>query len=152
MAELELKEGQTYLLDGNVLVEASFNDTTGLWQLHESEERSNWLVSPNGRLLGMQFDIARDVWLLAREPDIWTTSDLQVAAEKAPKPAQLMRKAETTDEQKYGGSLTLMRVDTGWKAMYGTPNLETEEGRREFQKVKTYKSLYEALRDLTASA
>jgi hypothetical protein len=100
----------------------------------------------------MQFDIARDVWLLAREPDIWTISDLQVAAEKAPKLAQLMRQAETTAEQKYGGNLTLMRVDTGWKAMYGTPNLETEEGRREFQKVKTFKSLYEALRDLTASA
>ena len=31
MAEFELKEGQTYLLDGNTLVEASFNDTTGLW-------------------------------------------------------------------------------------------------------------------------
>ena len=45
-----------------------------------------------------------------------------------------------------------MRVDTGWKAMYGTPNLETEEGRRELQKLKTFKSLYEALRDLTASA
>lgn len=152
MAELELKEGQTYLLDGNVLVEASFNDTTGMWQIHESEERANWLVSPNGRLLGMQFDIARDVWLLAREPDVWTTSDLQTAGEKAPKLGHLMRQAETTAQQKYGGNLTLMRVDTGWKAMYGAPNFETEEGRREFQRLKTYKSLYEALRDLTASA
>lgn len=152
MAEQELKEGQTYLLDGNVLVEASFNDTTGLWQLHESEERASWLVSPNGKLLGMQFDIGRDVWLLAREPDIWTTSDLQVAGEKAPRLGQLMRQAETTAAQKHGGHLTLMRVDTGWKAMYGTPNLETEEGRRELQKLKIFKSLYEALRDLTASA
>ena len=151
MAEQELKEGQTYLLDGNVLVEASFNDTTGLWQLHESEERASWLVSPNGKLLGMQFDIGRDVWLLAREPDIRTTSDLQVAGEKAPKLGQLMSQAETTAAQKHGGHLTLMRVDTGWKAMYGTPNLETEEGRRELQKLKTFKSLYEALRDLTTS-
>jgi hypothetical protein len=63
-----------------------------------------------------------------------------------------MRQAETTAQQKYGGSLTLMRVDTGWKAMYGTPNFETEEGRQEFQRLKTYKSLYEALRDLTALA
>jgi len=152
MAEQELKEGQTYLLDGNVLVEASFNDTTGLWQLHESEERASWLVSPNGKLLGMQFDIGRDVWLLAREPDIWTTSDLQVAGEKAPKLGQLLRQAETIAAQKHGGHLTLMRVDTGWKAMYGPSNLETEEGRRELQKLKTFQSLYEALRDLTASS
>ena len=47
MSDLDLKEGQLYLLDGNVLVEASFNDTTGLWQLHEPEERSNWMVSHN---------------------------------------------------------------------------------------------------------
>jgi hypothetical protein len=68
MAELELKEGQTYLLDGNVLVEASFNDTTGMWQLHESEERANWLVSPNGRLLGMQLilRVMFGCWLVSR--------------------------------------------------------------------------------------
>lgn len=152
MADVELKEGQSYLLDGNTLVEASFNDTTGLWQLHESEERSSWLVSPNGKLLGMQFDISRDVWLLDREPDIWTIADLQVAGEKAPKLARLLRQIESIAQQKHGGHLTLMRVDTGWKAMYGSLNLDTEEGRRELQKLKTFKSLYEALTELAASA
>lgn len=150
MAGFELKEGQTYLLDGNTLVEAAFNDTTGLWQLHESEERSSWLVSPNGKLLGMQFDIGRDVWLLDREPDIWTVNDLQPAGEKAPKLARLLRQVETTAQQKHNGHLSLLRVDAGWKAMYGSLNLDTEEGRRELQKLKTFKSLYEALTALAA--
>jgi hypothetical protein len=149
---VELKEGQIYLLDGNTLVEASFNDTTGLWQLHESEERSSWLVSPNGKLLGMQFDIARDVWLLEREPDIWNTDDLQEAESKAPKLARLLRQVESIAAQKHGGQLTLLRGDTGWKAMYGSLNLETEAGRRDLQKLKSYKSLYEALSDLAAAA
>jgi hypothetical protein len=150
MADIELKEGQTYLLDGNVLVEAAFNDTTGLWQLHESEDRSSWLVSPNGKLLGMQFDIARDVWLLEREPDIWTVGDLQPAGEKAPKLPRLLRQVENIAAQKYGGHLSLLRVDTGWKAMFGPLNLDTEEGRRELAKLKTHKSLYDALRELAA--
>lgn len=149
---VELKEGQSYLLDGNTRVEAAFNDTTGLWQLHESEERSSWLVSPNGKLLGMQFDIARDVWLLDREPDVWTTEDLQVAEAKTAKLSRLLRQVESVAAQKYGGQLTLLRMDTGWKAMYGSLNLDTDEGRRAWQKVKTYKSLYEALSDLAASA
>ncbi len=152
MADFELKEGQTYLLDGNVLVEAAFNDNTGLWQLHESDERSSWLVSPNGKLLGMQFDIARDVWLLDREPDIWSASDLQAAGEKAPKLARLLRQVENIAAQKYSGHLTLLRVDTGWKAMFGSLNLDTEEGRRDLQKLKIHKSLYEALRELAAAA
>ena len=52
MANLDLKEGQLYLLDGNVLVEASFNDVTGLWQLYEPEKRSNWMVSPANPIFG----------------------------------------------------------------------------------------------------
>jgi hypothetical protein len=151
MADFELKEGQIYLLDGNTLVEAAFNDNTGLWQLHESEERSSWLVSPNGKLLGMQFDMGRDVWLLDREPDIWTVNDLQTAGEKSPKLARLLRQVETTAQQKHSGQLTLLRVDAGWKAIYGSLNLDTEEGRRELQKAKTFKSLYEALAELVAA-
>ena len=71
MDTTKLKEGQIYLLDGNVLVEATFKDNTGMWQLHEPEERSSWLVSPTGKLLGMQFDVARNVRLLGPEPRIW---------------------------------------------------------------------------------
>ena len=145
MSDLDLKEGQLYLLDGNVLVEASFNDITGLWQLHEPEERSNWMVSPNGKLIGMQFDIARDVWLLDREPDVWAVADLILASDTTPKLANLLRQAENVAEQEYGGQLTLMRVNAGWKAMYGSPDLETEEGRKRVQALKTFKTLYEAL-------
>lgn len=145
MADMELKEGQLYLLDGNVLVEATFNDTTGLWQLHEPEERGTWLVSPNGKLLGMQFDIARDVWLLDREPDVWGVGDLITANEKTPKLAKLLREAENIADQQHNGQLTLMRVNTGWKARYGTPDFDTEEGRKEMQQLRTFKTLYEAL-------
>jgi len=148
MADLNLKEGQLYLLDGSVLVEASFNDTTGLWQLHEPEERSNWMVSPTGKLLGMQFDIARDVWLLDREPDVCGVENLIPADKNTPKLANLLRQAETVAELEHGGHLTIMRVNTGWKAMYGAPDFETEEGRRRVQALKTFKSLYEALTPL----
>lgn len=148
MAELGLKEGQIYLLDGNVLVEATFNDSTGLWQLHEPEDRSSWMVSPNGKLLAMQFDIARDVWLLEREPDIWTVSDLQEADEKTPKLPNLLRQAERIADEKHGGHLTLMRLNTGWKAMFGSPDVASEEGQKEIQKLKTHKTLYEAVHSL----
>ena len=148
MADLNLKEGQLYLLDGSILVEASFNDTTGLWQLHEPEERSNWMVSPTGKLLGMQFDIARDVWLLDREPDVFGVESLIPADEDTPKLANLLRQAETVAELEHDGHLTIMRVNTGWKVMYGAPDYETEEGRRRVEALRTFNSLYEALTTL----
>jgi len=153
MAELDLKnlkEGQTYLVDGNTLVEASFIDATGMWQLNETEKQAVWLVSPNGRLLGMQYDEARDVWLLDREPDIWTVNDLQVAGPDAPKLSALLRQAELTAQQKYGGNLTIMRVGAGWKAMYGEFDPSSETGRKQLQALPTYKTLYEALQSLSA--
>ena len=148
MAELGLKEGQIYLLDGNVLVEATFNDATGLWQLHEPEDRLSWMVSPNGKLLGMQFDVARDVWLLEPEPDIWTTQDLQEADEKTPKLSNLLRQVELIAEEKHGGHVTLMRLSTGWKAMFGSPDFDSEAGQKEVQKLRTFKTLYEAVQSL----
>lgn len=144
----ELKEGQIYLLDGNVLVEATFNDSTGLWQLQEPEERSTWLVSPNGKLLGMRFDIARDVWLLDREPDVWTADDLNEADENSPKLPKMLRQVERIADEQHGGQLTLLRLNTGWKAMYGSPDVETEEGLREIQRLKIYRTLYEAIQSL----
>jgi hypothetical protein len=144
----ELKEGQIYLLDGNVLVEATFNDSTGLWQLHEPEERSTWLVSPNGKLLAMRFDIARDVWLLDREPDVWTADDLNEAEENTPKLPKMLRQVERIAAEQHGGELTLLRLNTGWKAMYGSPDTDTEEGLREIQRLKIYRTLYEAVQSL----
>ena len=148
MADENLREGQVYLLDGNVLVEASFNDNTGFWQLHEPEDRSSWMITPNGKLMGMQFDVARDVWLLEREPDVWTTQDLQEADEDTPKLPNLLRQAERVAEEKHGGHLTLMRLNTGWKAMLGSPDYESAEGQKDVQKLKTFKTLYEAVRSL----
>ena len=148
MAELGLKEGQIYLLDGNVLVEATFNDSTGLWQLHEPEDRSSWMVSPNGKLLGMQFDIARDVWLLEREPDVWSVEDLQEADSDTPRLPTLLRQAEQIAAEKHGGHLTLLRLSTGWKAMYGSPDFDSQSGQQEIQKLKTHKTLSEAVSSL----
>lgn len=143
----ELKEGQIYLLDGNVLVEATLNDSTGMWQLHEPEDRSSWMVLPNEKLLGMQFDVARDVWLVEREPDVWTKGDLSEADENTPKLPKLLRQAERVAEEKYDGHLTLMRLSTGWKAMFGSPEFGGD-GQKEVQKLKTYKTLYEAVKAL----
>lgn len=148
MENTQLKEGQIYLLDGNVMVEATFNDSTGLWQLHEPEERLSWLVSPNGKLLGIQFDIARDVWLLEREPDVWSVSDLNEADRDAPRLPRLLRQAEQVAEEKHNGHLTLMRVSTGWKATFGSLDFDSAEGQKEVQKLRTYKTLYEAVKSL----
>ena len=148
MADVQLKEGQVYLLDGNVLVEASLNDSTGMWQLHEPEDPSSWLVSPNGKLIGMQFDISRDVWLLEREPDIWEVDDLQAADAGTPRLPKLLRQAEQVADSKHGGHLTLMRLNTGWKAMYGSPDYDSDQGRKEVQKLRTFKTLYEAVKSL----
>jgi hypothetical protein len=142
MDTTNLKEGQIYLLDGNVLVEATLNDNIGLWQLHEPEERASWLVSPNGKLLGMQFDMARNVWLLEPDPDIWTTSDLAETEKTAPRLTKLLRQAEQAAEEKHNGQLTLLRVSTGWKVMFGMPAAE------DVQKARTYKTLYEAVQAL----
>lgn len=147
MAELNLKEGQLYLLDGNVLVEATHNDNTGMWQLHEPEDRSSWLVLPNGKLMGLQYDSARDKFLLDPEPDVWSASDLAEADENTPRLPKLLRQAEQKAAEQFGGQLTLMRVSTGWKAMLGSPEA-TAEGQREVQKLRTFKSLYQALASL----
>lgn len=144
----DLKEGQIYLLDGNMLVEATYQDNTAMWQLHEPEDRSSWLVLPNGKLQGLKYDGARNVFLLEPEPDIWNTGDLTEADENTPKLPKLLRQAERIAEEQHGGQLTLLRVSTGWKAMYGSPDLDSDAGVKEVQKLRTFKSLYEALSSL----
>ncbi len=145
MAESNLKEGQAYLLDGNVLVEATYNDNTGMWQLHEPEDRSSWLVLPNGKLQGLKYDSARNVFLLEPEPDLWNTGDLSEAEENTPKLPRLLRRAERAADVDHTGQLTLIRVSTGWKVMFGNPDFESGDAHKEVQILKTYKTLYEAL-------
>ena len=49
----------------------------------------------------------------------------------------------------YGGHLAIMRFSTEWKAMLGTPNLDTGEGRKQVRNLKGYESLEDALLYLT---
>ena len=45
----------------------------------------------------------------------------------------------------YSGHLTIMRFSTEWKAMLGTPELDTGEGRKQVRALKGYESLEDAL-------
>lgn len=45
----------------------------------------------------------------------------------------------------YSGHLTIMRFTTEWKAMPGTPDLDTGEGRKQVLSLKGYESLEDAL-------
>ena len=45
----------------------------------------------------------------------------------------------------YSGHLTIMRFTTEWKAMFGTPELDTGEGRKQVLNLKGYESLEDAL-------
>lgn len=60
----------------------------------------------------------------------------------------LLGLAEILANQKADGHITLMRFTTGWKAIIGTPNLDTGEGRAEIANLKSHSSLREALVDL----
>ena len=56
----------------------------------------------------------------------------------------LLKVSEAIARKKYDGHLTLMKFTTHWKAMFGTPNLDTD-GRKDVRKLKAYPSLEEAL-------
>ena len=45
----------------------------------------------------------------------------------------------------HDGHLTIMRFTTEWKAMLGTPNLDTGKGREQIKALKGYESLEDAL-------
>ena len=57
----------------------------------------------------------------------------------------LMNLAELKAEQFTDGHLTIMRFTTEWKAMFGTPNLDTHEGREQVRDLRGNESLEEAL-------
>jgi len=56
--------------------------------------------------------------------------------------------AENFAEQFEDGHLTIMKFTTEWKVMLGTPNLDSEEGRKEVSKLNGHKTLEKALLDL----
>lgn len=52
----------------------------------------------------------------------------------------------------YDGHITILRFTTGWKVMYGTPNLDTGEGRNEIGALKSHHTLKAALVSLVLTA
>jgi hypothetical protein len=64
------------------------------------------------------------------------------------RPESNLRTLITLAEMKardYNGHLTIMRFSTGWKAMFGTPNLDSGEGRKQVSTLKGHESLEQAL-------
>ncbi len=60
------------------------------------------------------------------------------------KPESDLRTLITLAEMKakdYDGHLTIMRFSTEWKVMFGTPNLDTGDGRKQVKALKGYESL-----------
>jgi hypothetical protein len=58
---------------------------------------------------------------------------------------RLLTIAEKMAKRDHDGHLTIMRFTTGWKAMFGTPDLTGGEGRQEIQDLFQHETLEEAL-------
>lgn len=65
-----------------------------------------------------------------------------------PKLQFLLNQVITYAQIKHDGHLTIMRFTTGWKAAYGTPNLDTGDGREQVNQLPMFKSLEEVLEHL----
>ena len=63
----------------------------------------------------------------------------------------LLTLAENLACEKADGHLTILRFTTGWKVAIGTPSLFGTEGRDEVEKLKSHKTLAEALANLIAN-
>ena len=59
----------------------------------------------------------------------------------------LLEKLEGIADKDFDGHLTIMKFTIGWKAMFGTPNLDID-GRAEPPKLETHKTLKGALDSL----
>jgi len=62
----------------------------------------------------------------------------------------LLKMAEKIALTKYGGHLSIFRFTTGWKAMFGTPNLDID-GHKEVSSLQSFDSLEETLENLIIS-
>ncbi len=63
--------------------------------------------------------------------------------------AELMTAATTLAEQEYLGQLTILKLSTGWKVAFGSPNLDKKRiGRDQVRLVPEFETLEEALENL----
>lgn len=56
--------------------------------------------------------------------------------------------AEKIAKEKHGGHLSILRFGSGWKAIFGTPNLDCGDGRFEFYVMEAYPTIEGALLNL----
>lgn len=64
---------------------------------------------------------------------------------------ELISVAEAIAKDRFDGHLTLMKFTTGWKAAWGTPDLDSGDGRSQVARLKPYPSLEDALKGLLRS-
>ncbi len=65
---------------------------------------------------------------------------------------RLLTIAQRIAEKKHDGHLTIMRFTAGWKAMFGTPDLDSGNGRKEVENLVRHETLDEALFHLILNA
>ena len=64
---------------------------------------------------------------------------------------ELMGAVESIAKNYFDGHLTLMKFTTHWKAAWGTPDLDSGDGRFQLTKLNPYPSLRDALIGLLQS-
>ncbi len=60
----------------------------------------------------------------------------------------LMQIAQAKAASVSSGHLTIMKFSTHWKILFGTPNLDSEDGRIQVWNLKSYDTLKKALVDI----
>lgn len=61
---------------------------------------------------------------------------------------ELLKKAVDVADRDHDGHITFLKFTTGWKASFGTPDLDSGYGRKEIRDLKAFDSLQEALEGL----
>lgn len=57
----------------------------------------------------------------------------------------LIKFANFIANKNHDGHLTIMKFTTGWKTMFGTPNLDSGRGREEVRSIPMSKNISESL-------
>jgi len=63
----------------------------------------------------------------------------------------MMEMVEKIANRKCDGHFTLMKFSTGWKGMYGTPDLNGLDTRQLIKQLPIFDSLYECLKSLVVN-